>query len=327
MEDEDFTAQRARVDAQLEGLYSQRRITSGKWSTWLPTTISDLRDRPLAACVNPLMFRRGRYGDWFAFGNDRSRGAGTANILSLKPAPLGIFITPRFHGDPPAAIRNDQPGDPVSLDEFARRLLPTALTQLLVPHKILPVQVASLTYDPDADKINHDRGKDGKKRLYQCTFPRCEAPANMSGVSTKREKVVMHLLVDHLGLIPTCHHCGKSFLDIGKARQHEGKCPREHNSLRLYLYGYTIAADWERWGKSDAEMGEEAATLRSWASHAKTSFEREVARCMQIELDDYAMAGQPGDLPAEEERAENQVDADEESPRDNMEPDGDDDEL
>jgi len=281
-----------------QGAFYQR-IQESTAAVSLPDTVQSLRSRNLADLVNPLMFRCGKYSDWFAFGtpDDRRHGHSTADITKLRPAPLGQYYSPRFEDLSPQVVKVDdgkatlrenrlQPQRGVStkfeedsskaenkrrakaqegeLQRYLERLLPTlAHTTPLLPPGLLPAQVYGIEWKGETGT----RGpvlKDGEDvpapKVYHCGFPRCEAPPDAAGISTKRDGVTAHILLDHLGMVPTCHRCGERFHNISTAHNHvNGKKDRKDSCKApegdMELYGFVSVADWERWGRTNEQLG------------------------------------------------------------------------
>ena len=202
--------------------------------TKVPRSVQAAREMKLFDRVNPLLFMYGPPSAWFAYGTEAERGQGcpTADVMGLKPAPLGRF----FRG----AVKEDKRGQ-WAFDSSQAGLLPTFSSGLAgVPTELQPYKTTS-----------------DSKTVYWCGFPGCRAPANcQSHGNQNKQGVLYHLLVDHLGLIPVCVHCRRPQGTKLLSNEHKKKCPeyrdlapkRSDDKAKGNLYGFVMAAEWELWG-------------------------------------------------------------------------------
>ena len=216
-----------------------------------PEPVQQFRALSLYDRVNPLLFFRGPPSAWFAFGDERDRCSGmpTADVLGLTPAPLGRF----FIGAPP---KTNAKGSLI-LDSSSEGCLPSfGYGDGGPPHALSPVAIGK-----------REHGK--MVWRYYCGFPGCSLPHLCQNHGTQNKAgVTYHIMVDHLGLLPTCIHCGEG---LGRMihKDHTKGCPGykavnvktgRQTKVEYYpkkrdtecngeLYGFIMPVEWEFFGR------------------------------------------------------------------------------
>ena len=285
----------------------------GKLIDQLPPFVEELRDRPLADCINPLLFMRGPASAWMALGKPGTRGPDNnicADVTQLKPAPMGMFFDPEFSfkaakGKQEARYEVDR--NFTSPDDH----MPTLPHNYpLIPLAIRPVRSRTHVGQDGGDVVLDDsrekKGGGSSGKLY-CVFPRCRMPADSLGVASNPSTMYMHVLVDHLGLWPTCPKCNKRLKRMEKCwADHVEDCKGSptkggnHQDKGVEMYGFVSEEEWLVHGRTRAEFGNAA-----WDRLEKQAKDRLTTHQMIGKADGHnrskASVGRP---PAKETEAE-----------------------